>query len=415
MRNRNMWLVARREFVTRGKSGGYLITTAFLAAVLLLTTVAPALFDSMGKDEPLQILLLDKTGQVAAPLHNTLQAAAAEPGGRAIRVETVDGEEQAMIDRARTENKAIVIVDGTYPSALSARYMASAANLMTQSGVVLGPLQSIVRTARLKSRGLDDSVMQEILEPLKVDTMQITATGEGRDQKGFMGSMLVALGVVMVLYMVILINGQFVFQGVLEEKVSRVVEVMAASVGPSEMLAGKVIGLGGLGLAQFVAMMLAWTGGTLVANKMSDIPTQGVAMGPAVLAFVFMVLGYLLSATMMAAAASTISRMEDSTTVLMPITMLIALPFMLLAPIIGDPNGSLAVVLSMIPFFSQSIMVLRVLMTEVPVWQVAVSLGLLLVSTLFMVWAGGRIYRVALLSYGARPSFRTVMGYLSSK
>jgi ABC-2 type transport system permease protein len=410
-----MWLVARREFVSRGKSAGYLITTLFVAVVLLGSNLLPTFMQHSGKSDPLNVILLDKTGQVAAPLQAAIRQMAGQPGAPEVGLDVVTGDEAQWIETAKSDNKGVLIVDGTFPAAVKARFMAVSPNLLNRSGAVTGPLEAIVRAARMQQRGLDPAVAQEIIQPMTTETLQITSKGGARDEAGFTGSMMVAMGIVMVLYMVVLINGQWVFQGVLEEKVSRVVEVMAATVGPGEMLAGKLIGLGGLGLIQFVLMMAAWAGGTAITNRLTDTPTGGITVGGAVLSFLFLVLGYILISTLMAAAASTISRMEDSQTVLMPITMLVALPLIFSITMIGEPNGQLATVLSMVPFFSQSAMVLRVLMVDVPLWQIATSLGLMVVTTLALGVAGGRIYRAALLSYGTRPSLKQVLSYLQAK
>jgi len=409
----NLWLVARREFVARGKSSGYIITTIVMALVLLGTTLAPTFMEKKSRTEALTVNVLDNTGQVATPLQEAVKMMAGQPGAREVVMNIVTGDEETQMDVARkNSNLALLIVDGNFPGAVKARYYSASANVMNYAGAVLTPLQGIVRAARMQASGVSPTVAAEILKPMDEELKQITVSGESRSQSEFMGSMFVALGVVMVLYMVVLLNGQFVFQGVLEEKVSRVVEVMAASVGPKDMLSGKVLGLGALGLVQFLAMMGAWAAGTVVANMITETPTPMPGIDKALVALAFLVMGYLLSATLMAAAASTISRMEDQNTVVMPVTMLQALPMLFITPVLMDPNSSTAAVLSMIPFFSQSIMVMRILMTDVPTWQLGVSVGLMLLTTLGGVMAGGRIYRAALLSYGTRPSLKQIFGYL---
>jgi len=230
-----------------------------------------------------------------------------------------------------------------------------------------------------------------------------------------MGSMMTALGVVMVVYMVVMLNGQFIFMGVLEEKVSRVVEVMAASVGPAEMLAGKVIGLGALGLIQFVVIMASWVGGNVISAQISDQPMGGVTVTGALTAVAFLVLGYVLAAALNAAAASTVSRMEDQTAVAMPVQMVQVVPYLMVVAVIMNPTGQLAEITSMIPIFSQTVMVARVLMGPVPLWQILVSIALMAATTVLFLWGGGRIYRAALLSYGARPNMKQVLGYLRNK
>lgn len=409
---RNMWLVARREFVGRGKSSGYLITTVFMAVILLAVTLIPVFMEGGEKSTPLNIILLDKTGAVTAPLQGALEAMKAEPGTREVNLEVSKSDEAAVIEQMKKEGKGLLIVEGTFPAGLKARFLSTSPAILNSGGAVMAPLEGIVRAARLQARGIDPAVSQEVMKPLETETLQITETGEGRTSEDFMGSMMTALGVVMVVYMVVMLNGQFIFMGVLEEKVSRVVEVMAASVGPAEMLAGKVIGLGALGLIQFVVIMASWVGGNLISAQVSEQPVGGVSLTGALTAFVFLVLGYVLAAALNAAAASTISRMEDQTAVSMPVQMVQVVPYLMIMAVIMNPTGKLAEITSMIPIFSQTVMVARVLMGPVPLWQILVSIGLMTATTVLFLWGGGRIYRAALLSYGARPNFKQIMGYL---
>jgi ABC-2 type transport system permease protein len=408
-----MWLVARREFVGRGKSGGYLITTVFMAIVLLGVTLLPTLMEGGEKSTPLNIILLDKTSSIAQPLQAAVEAMKAQPGAREVNLEVSSMDEAALIDRIKLEGeKGLLIVEGTFPAGMKARYLSTTPAILNSGSMVMGPLEAIVRAARLQARGIDPAVSQEIMQPLTTEVLQITETGEGRTSEDFMGSMMTALGVVMVVYMVVMLNGQFIFMGVLEEKVSRVVEVMAASVGPAEMLAGKVIGLGALGLIQFVVIMASWVGGNLINAQISDQPLGGVTLTGALTAFAFLVLGYVLAAALNAAAASTVSRMEDQTAVAMPVQMVQVVPYLMVMAVIMNPTGKLAEITSMIPIFSQTVMVARVLMGPVPLWQILVSIGLMAATTVLFLWGGGRIYRAALLSYGARPNLKQVLGYL---
>ncbi|HEY3367079.1 MAG TPA: ABC transporter permease [Symbiobacteriaceae bacterium] len=411
---RNMWLVARREFIFRGKSGAYLISTVMMVIALLASSLLPAILEKQTKTEPLNVLLLDKTQMVAEPLKAAIGALPAGPGSRPVNLSAVTGDEESLMEQTRKEGKSLLIVEGSFPAGLKARFLGANPGALSGSGVVLGPLESIVRAARIKQSGLDPKIAQEILKPMQTETAQLAAKGGTRDQNQFLGAYLLAMGIVMCLYMVILINGQFIFMGVLEEKVSRVMEVMASNVTSGAMLAGKVLGLGALGIIQFAAMIAAWFAGSLVAKNLNSVTSSALSIGNIVLALTYMVLGYLLSATLFAAAASMISRMEDQQTVLTPLVLLIALPMMMLPMLMNNPNSTFAVVVSLIPFFSQSMMVFRVLMTDVPLWQILLSLVLMLASSIGATWAGGRIYRAAMLSYGSRPSLKQVWGYLKA-
>lgn len=409
---RNLWLVVRREYISRFRSGGYVVSTVVMMLLLFGSTLIPAVFERQNRSEPLQVLLLDRTGQVAAPLQEALKVAPDSEGGRPVTLEVVSGDEASYQEQVRKGEKALLVVEGTFPGAVKARFLAGSGAVLQESPAVLGPLEGLIRSARMQARGIDPSVAMEIMRPMEAEVKQISARDGERDQREYFGLFTLAVGAAMSIYIIVLLNGSFVFQGVLEEKVSRVMEVMASTVRPAEMLAGKVIGLGALGLTQFVLLGAAWGTGNTIANRLTDAPSTSVSLSVLGVLLVYLVLGYALSAVLMAAAASTISRMEDSQTMMMPITMLQVIPMVMMMPVINDPNGSLAFWMSLIPFFSPMIMVVRTVMTDVPAWQVALSMTLLVLATAGMAWAGSRVYRAAMLSYGGRPSFRQILNYL---
>lgn len=277
---------------------------------------------------------------------------------------------------------------------------------------MLAPLETVVRLARLQERGLSPEVAVEIMKPLEIEAVQITAGENQRTAEQFAGTLFLAIGAIMSVYVITVMNSQFVFQGVLEEKVSRVVEVMAGAVRPWEMMAGKILGLGGLGLTQYVLMIAAWLAGNVLSRRIVEVPTQSVSLRIAALIIVFTLLSYVLNPTLMAALGATVSRMEDGQTVIAPVMMLMVVPMFMLTPVMSDPNGTAAVVLSFIPFFTPIIMLLRVIVGDVPAWQVGLSIGLLVVTTALATWMSGRVYRAALLTFGTRPTIKQLWQYL---
>lgn len=412
---RNLWLVARREFTNRGRSSAYIISTVMVVAMLFFMTLFPAIMENRAKTEPLHVLLLDQTGAVAEPLKAALSVAAEQPGSRPTTLEPVTGPEAALRERVLKEKVGLLIVAGSFPDKVTLRYLGATPGNMTSGGAVIVPAEAVLRSAVLQQSGVDPALVQRMMRPAQIEMHQLTASGEERSQRDFAGSLSLAMGVIMTLYMVVLINGQFIFLGILEEKVSRVVEVMASTVSAGEMLAGKVLGLGALGVLQFLAMVAARLIGTRVATEMAGAPTeQPVGIGAALVILAFMVLGFLLISALMAAAAATISKMEDQQAVMMPVIFLVVIPMMLFPAMMNDPNGSMGVALSLIPFASQFLMPFRMMLTEVPAWQIALSLLLLLVTTMVVTWAGGRVYRAALLSYGGRPTLQKVWSYLKA-
>lgn len=410
---RKLWLIARREFVERGKTGAYIVSVLFMMLVLLASTVLPAYLTQKDKSAGLNLVLLDRTGRVAGPLQEALAAQAkAAPDTPAVKVQLAAGDELPLVEQARSGKTALLIVEGTFPADVHARYLSGSIGMLGNAGAVLGPLENLVRAARLQQRGIDTAVAGEILRPLAVEAKHLSATTGERDSDQFQQSLLTVMGFVMLIYLVLLMTGSFVFQGVLEEKISRVIEVMASSVTPTEMLSGKILGLGGLGLTQFLGLGLSWAAGSVWAGRISSMPPEPPTLKVIGLALLLLALGYLLFASLMAGAAATLSRMEDSQTLLMPMTMIIALPMFFIGEVIQSPDGTLAVIFSMIPFFAPIIMLVRVMLGDVPGWQLALSILLLLVTTYGCVRAGARVFRAALLVHGSRPSIKQLWSYL---
>jgi len=403
---RNVWLITRREFLSRIRSGAFIASTLIMMVALLGATMIPFLMQ--GSSAPLAVTVLDRTGQVLAPLQ---EAVARSAGGRPVVLTPGEGDEERLIAEARAQDASVLIIEGTYPGDLHARFLYTSMGDLSDSHLVTEPLAQLVRAARLSERGLPAEVAGEVLQPLTIEARQLTA-GQERDADQFVGSIFLALGAVMSVYLITVINSQFVFQGVLEEKVSRVVEVMAAAVRPTEMMVGKILGLGLLGVVQYLAMMAAWLGGTLATAQNMGVTAGGITPRVALLIMAFVVLSYAMNSSVLAALGATVSRMEDSQTVVSPVLLLMMLPMFLITPVMTEPNGTLATVLSFVPIWTPIVMLLRVMLAEVPAVQVGISLVALAATTGLLAWGSGRIYRAALLTFGTRPTLKQLWQYL---
>jgi ABC-2 type transport system permease protein len=215
------------------------------------------------------------------------------------------------------------------------------------------------------------------------------------------------------LYTSLAMWGAAIMNGVLEEKTSRVVEVVVSSISPTRLFVGKLIGVGAAGLTQF----LIW-GSTLVALALFGSATAGggtlPAFDPGVFAafLVFFVLGYFFYGALFAALGASVSSQQEAT----GLTFLVMLPLIMglaLFPVVlANPDGPLAVVLSLVPFFAPLLMFLRISAVTPPWWQIALSLALLMLSVVGAIHGAARIYRVGILMYGKRATFREVVKWV---
>ena len=279
-------------------------------------------------------------------------------------------------------------------------------------------LQRASVRARLQSIGVESIDPGALLARISFDVVNVTESGEARSQELYRA---LGFAIAFLFYMVLLIYGQMIVRAVLEEKQSDIVEVMLSSLRPWEMMLGKIVGVGAVGLAQMAIWALVFAlagvygltvGAPALAEAGIDLASLPIPWGALTLVLFFLVLGYLLYAGMFAGAGATISNEHDAQQAIMPITMLIILPFIAVQGVIQSPNAGWAVIISLIPFFSPLVMTARLFVASVPVWQWLLSLVLLGLCVLAAAWVAGRIYRVGILMKGQRANLPQVVRWI---
>jgi len=285
-------------------------------------------------------------------------------------------------------------------------------------GSVRGALQRASVRARLRSIGVESIDPGALLQRTSFDVINVTESGEARSQDIYRA---LSFGIAFFFYFILLIYGQMIVRAILEEKQSDIVEIMVSSLRPWELMLGKIVGVGAVGIAQMAVWALVFAlaavygltaGASTLAEAGIDLASIPVPWGSLVLMFFFLIFGYLLYAGMFAGAGATISNEHDAQQVMLPITMLIILPFIATQGVIQSPNAGWGVILSLVPFFSPLVMPARLFATSVPVWQWLVSLVLLGILVLGAAWVAGRIFRVGILMKGQRANLPQVLRWI---
>lgn len=262
--------------------------------------------------------------------------------------------------------------------------------------------QQQVLNAKLLEAGVDPAQVAAATASAQVDVTTITPPDPEKDQR-----MVIGLVMVFLLYMSITTYGTFVAQGVIEEKSSRVVEILLSTLRPWQLMLGKVIGLGLTGLIQLVILAGAGLG---MATATGTLTLSGVAAGTVLWGLLWYILGFFLYATIFAAAGSLVSRQEDAQSVLTPVTMVLVLGFVVgINLMLQSPDGQATAVLSMIPLLSPVLMPGRIAASLVPGWEVGLSIVLTLLTIALFTWLGGKIYHNAVLRTGSRVKLREAL------
>jgi ABC-2 type transport system permease protein len=309
-----------------------------------------------------------------------------------VDVEVVDvPDEPAARDAVEAEEVDAALVDGTGP----APELLLVDRDPTLEAVVGGAVSGLAVSDRLLEAGVDLQSLPEVA---------VTPVGDEGEDDG--QRVVVAIMGVVVLYGLLILFAQFVAQGVVEEKASRVVELLLATMRPWQLLAGKILGLGLLGLGQIVVIGAVGVAGALTFDLV-DVPGQLIGTVATVVAW--FVLGYAFYACVFAVAASLVSRQEDLGSVLTPASLLLIVGFLVSVQAAGDPVGTLATVTSFVPGLSPLVMPVRQAAGEAAGWEVALAVVLMLGAVGLAVRLGGRVYAGALLRTSGRTKVREAL------
>lgn len=404
--------IVKREYIERVRSKAFLIGT-ILGPILMTGMILVPTLAARSKGKPLRLAVMDSgqglSGAVEAALRDT------KADGKA-RFEVVPAAEagaseadlkQAVIDK-RLDGYLALPKDAIASGSASyyGRNVSNFADLRAieaaASGVVVG--------RRLEAAGLDAARVEELTRELDMKKIRISETGE-REDKG--AAMFLALVLLMILYVSILVWGQAVLSSVIEEKTSRVVEVMASGVPATTLLLGKLVGVGGAGLTQF----LVWSLSLFVVSLASAGAIAGFTMPeitPLMLVsfVVFYLLGYFFYSALYAAIGSAVNTAQEAQSLVFPVMLPIILAMVCWPAVMQAPDGALAVTTSMIPGMSPLIMFLRIVVLTPPMWQILLSIALLVLGILGVVWFAARVYRVGILMYGKRPTFPEILRWV---
>ncbi|MGH8932437.1 MAG: ABC transporter permease [Egibacteraceae bacterium] len=387
--NRSVWLVARREIVERTRSKAFLVGNLIVILIVVAIVVAQAL--AFGNEGPLRVGIV---GVEAGEL-----AAAAEPAatstGVALATETLP--DRAAAEAALRDGRVdVALIDGQ--TLLSEGMLRRA-----DEALFFAAAQRLALARALDDAGIPPADREELLSPSPLRVETLTDPDES-DSAGF----LVALVAATVLYGMLILYIQWVAQGVVEEKTSRVVEVLLATVRPSELLVGKVVGIGLLGLAQIAVTIAAGVIALLITGSL-EIPTQGWTALALVVAW--FVPGYALYGMLSAVAGALVNRTEDLQVTTTPMVMVLVVAFFVAQFAAMDPLSPLARIGGFVPFWAPLVQPLRAAAGAVPAWEMAVSLVITLATIALLVPLAARLYAGGALRVdrriGLREAWRT--------
>ena len=440
MAMRNIGLIIMREFKERVYKKSFIITTLLMPLLLVLVSVAPTLIMLFAKGDTKQISVIDNSGIVASRLESNEEV-------NFVILENGDLQQELKNSLEKEEFGVLYIGQDIVENPNNIQLYTNASSSMLLEDNIADQVEQIIKNERLKQYNLEN--LQQILDKVEVD-ITLSTFRNGDDEQSSASSSFASsmMGFVLgfVLYFFLVVYGSIVMQSIIEEKNSRILEVLVSTVRPFDMMMGKILGVAAVAATQIVVwgvLIIAMSAFLIPAVLPDDIMSSVEAMQSGAdvtamaasgidtgmvtamasmmdtgyiaqivgLLLLFMVGGFLLYAAMYAAVGASVDEVQDAQQLTTPIMLPIILAFIILTMVMNDPNSPIVVWCSMIPFTSPIVMMGRI-PSGIPTWEIILSLVLLYSTFVVMVWLAGKIYRVGIFMHGKKPSFKDLYRWL---
>jgi len=418
---RKIWLVVKREYVTRVKTKGFVIATLIVPTIGILSVVLVAFLATHRSDQNVRLVIVDNAGGLAESAARSLSAVLDNGKPEFTIVESVDrpASPDVVQQGLRTRiNSGALDAYLVIPGDLSKPFEFHTKN--PGNFALLGPLTAAVNQAligaRLSSRGIHVDDVSALTRGAALQVIKVSKSGESVERGQTIG---IGIGLVILLYMSLLMYGITTMRSVLEEKTTRTMEVLISSVRPAQLLAGKILGVAGAAFTQFtiwiVALGLLLSYGAVMAamfNPGSTFPAIHVPISLLIWTAFYFFGGYFLYSAMFAAIGAACSSEEDAQQLQWLAMGPLVFTMFIYWTVLSDPSSKASIILSVIPFCAPVLMPLRMSVQTPPVWQAALSVVLLLLTTVGVILASAKIYRVGVLMYGKRPTVPELVRWL---
>lgn len=428
-------LIIQREYLTRVRKRSFLLTT-FLVPLFFIGMYVGIIFltKKSFEENHATVYIVDQEGNIADKLQSSNNITYIHSNK--------DLQAQLSLIKDADKNTSILVIPKDFINNLEVDFMAPSKPNVGIQNDIRANLSDIVRDYKYQRLGINIDSLNKINTNVSITAKEITEDGQAKNSNTEV-AMGIALALSILVYISLFLYGSQVMRGIIEEKSSRIIEVIISSVKPFQLMMGKIIGIGLVGLTQFVlwvllSFMLAGVASTffvskadlsnqVVGNKM--VESDGAMLSPETWAvvqsinfpeiiicfFIFFLGGYLIYSALFAAVGSAVDSETEASQFTMPITMPLLLTYALsFGVLMNDPHGTVATWLSFIPFTSPIAMLVRIPF-GVPTWQIVVSALLLVGGFVLTTWIAARIYRVGILMYGKKASYKEIVKWFRYK
>ncbi len=407
--------IIRKEYLERVRAKSFIIGTLLGPVLMSMFIVMPMLLADSGGEDRRTIGVIDPSGIMFERLVERLEKRGND--NTTLKNYSIEGGDQkAAVEAMKSEiladeiHSGIIFSDDFVDDATVVFYNRSVSSLVVRDEILRPALNKLLREDRFKAKAVPDSLFDYLVGGTEWESISISAEG-GEEVQNEAVSVAMAFSLIMIIYIMVIIYGAHTLTAIIEEKSSRMVEVLLSSVSPENLMLGKVLGIGLAGLTQFGIWALAFFLLSQQGISVGDFTLEGGFLTPLILVsfFMFFLLGFFLYATLYAGFGALCNTVQDSQQFQMPLSMMLVLPMMLLSLILRSPDSTISVVLSLVPFFSPILMFMRVCVETPPLWQIGLS-WLLMGGSIFLASRmAGKLFRMGILMYGSSPTWASML------
>lgn len=423
---RKFLAILKREYIQRVRAKMFIVSTILLPLVMSLFAIVPAIILSIDTGGPMRVAVMDQTGKMYARLEEAVARDEApdqtdrtstgpQMAGRAFKLEQVTsigpdaaGQRSQLDARLRAkELDGYLILPPDFFDHGRAEFFNNNPGDLLSSRILRSALNRALREQRLIEAQVDSKTRQGLFQPVQLQSLKIGEAGEQREAGE---SFVLVFGVGFVMYLAILMYGQIILGAVIEEKETRISEILFSSVKPFTLMMGKLVGVSLVALTQLAIWatafsVFAWYGINVLASRGMNVTSiPSVPLSHYVYFALFFLLGYFIYATIYALVGSMVTTTQEGGQLAMPIILILVVSFYLFLPVSRSPDSSFSFWVSMIPFSAPVAMLVRIVTQTPPFWQILLSLVIGFGTMILIMWLAARIYRVGMLMYGKRAS-----------
>lgn len=437
--NSKIGIIIAREFLQRVTKKSFIITTILFPVLMIGLMIAPALIMAFSTTETKEIYVIDHSGIVAQNLKSSDE------------VSFVIADKDAT-DTLRTHGNSygvLFIGNNIVEKPGNVQLYTGEASSMAVERTITSQMEEIIKDEKLKQYNIENinEILRNVETTVTLQTFRTDSDNEESTSSSSMVSYAIGTLLSLVLYMFLLMYGQMVMTSIIEEKNNRVLEVMVSSVKPTQLMVGKILGIGSVAVTQIaiwgvlissavgillpmllpadiMAQATALNAGTLDSSASNvDADLLGVIAAASNVAYIvklfalmaaFLLGGFLFYASMFAAIGSAVDNIQDASQLQTVAIMPIIIALVISMSVATDPNSPLAFWTSLVPFTSPMIMMMRIPF-GIATWEIALSLGILYISIIGMIWIAAKIYRVGIFMYGKKPSLKELIRWINYK